>query len=81
MAKHTIYGISGSRAIRSLWAIEDIGSEDEHAATVSELSARLLTWMQEVDDPLLEGPLRTPYYDRALADLLTTDTPRAEAGV
>lgn len=63
------------------YELNDIGSEDEHAATVSELSARLLTWMQEVDDPLLEGPLRTPYYDRALADLLTTDTPRAEAGV
>ena len=60
------------------YELNDIGSEEEHATTVSELSARLLRWMQEVDDPLLEGPLRTPYYDRAMADLLTADTPRVE---
>ena len=32
MAKPKIYGVAGSRAIRSLWAIEDIGVEYEHAA-------------------------------------------------
>lgn len=30
MAKPKLYGIPGSRAIRSLWAIEDIGVEYEH---------------------------------------------------
>ena len=30
MAKTKLYGVPGSRAIRSLWAIEDIGIEYEH---------------------------------------------------
>ncbi len=30
MAKPKLYGVSGSRAIRSLWAIEEIGVEYEH---------------------------------------------------
>ena len=29
----TIYGVSGSRAIRSLWAIEEVGLEYTHVAT------------------------------------------------
>ena len=29
----TIYGVSGSRAIRSLWAIEETGIEYKHVAT------------------------------------------------
>ena len=32
MAKPKLYGISGSRAIRSLWAIEEVGIEYEHVA-------------------------------------------------
>ncbi|MBD3374592.1 sulfatase-like hydrolase/transferase [candidate division KSB1 bacterium] len=52
------------------WELHDLGSEPEYADVVAELSAQLLDWMQQVDDPLLEGPLRTPYYDRALQSLL-----------
>ena len=37
--------------------------------TVGELSCRLLEWMTRVGDPLLEGRLRTPYHQRAIADL------------
>ena len=32
MAKPKLYGISGSRAIRSLWAIEEVGVEYEHVS-------------------------------------------------
>jgi len=32
MSKVKLYGISGSRAIRSLWAIEEVGVEYEHVA-------------------------------------------------
>ena len=46
----------------------DIGSENENAAVVAELSKSLLAWMKSVNDPLLEGPLRTPYYDKAMGD-------------
>ena len=33
MSKPKLYGISGSRALRSLWAIEETGIEYEHIAT------------------------------------------------
>ncbi len=32
MAKPKLYGVSGSRAIRSLWAIEEVGIEYEHVS-------------------------------------------------
>ncbi len=49
--------------------LKDIGSQEKYASVVRELSQSLLAWMKQVKDPLLEGPLRTPYYDRAMADL------------
>lgn len=52
--------------------LDDVGSAAENETTVAALSARLLRWMVAVDDPLLEGPVRLPYYERAMDDLLTT---------
>jgi len=51
------------------YELKDIGSNKEYATVVDELSRRLLTWMKSVNDPLLEGPLRTPYYEKAMTDL------------
>ena len=33
MGKPTLYGVSGSRAIRSVWAIEEVGIDYEHVPT------------------------------------------------
>ncbi len=38
------------------------------AETRRELDARLLDWMKQVGDPLLQGPIATPYYQQAIAD-------------
>ena len=51
------------------YELHDIGSQEGYADVLADLSGRLLGWMREVDDPLLKGPLRTPYYERAIADL------------
>ena len=40
----------------------------EHAQTVRHLSDKLWTWMEQVGDPLLKGPLPTPYYQEAMQD-------------
>jgi len=53
------------------YELNDIGLKTENAFLVENLSRRLLSWMRNVDDPLLKGPLRTPYYDKAINDLLT----------
>jgi hypothetical protein len=50
------------------YELEDIGSKKEFAAVVDALTRSLFDWMQSVKDPLLEGPLRTPYYDKSMAD-------------
>jgi N-sulfoglucosamine sulfohydrolase len=55
------------------YELEDIGSQAKYAPVVRELSQSLLAWMKQVKDPLLEGPLRTPYYDRAMTDLQHAD--------
>ncbi len=52
------------------YELHDIGTEPANKQIVIDLSRRLLAWMKQVDDPLLEGPLRTPYYDKAIKDLL-----------
>ena len=49
--------------------LNDLSSNKEFADIAKELSGRLLEWMEKVDDPLLKGPLRTPYYDKAVEDL------------
>jgi hypothetical protein len=66
----------GTRPFAQLYDIQvdpfelnDIGSDPENAAIVRDLLQRLFAWMKKVDDPLLHGPLRTPYYDRSIADL------------
>jgi hypothetical protein len=51
------------------YELEDIGSKPENAERVAELSARLIGWMEQVKDPLLQGEVATPYYMRAMADL------------
>lgn len=72
---------SGTRPFRQLFDIEndpyelaDIGDREENSEIVHDLSAKLLAWMQSVDDPLLQGPLRTPYYDRAMDDFRQRST-------
>lgn len=32
------------------------------------LDGMLLDWLKEVGDPILAGPIRTPYYEMAMAD-------------
>jgi len=46
----------------------DLSGNKNLQAIKDELSAKLLEWMKEVDDPLLKGPQRTPYYDKAMKD-------------
>jgi arylsulfatase A-like enzyme len=56
------------------YELHNLAQGPDQRARVTSLSARLHAWMEEVDDPLLAGPLRTPYYERAMADFLTTGT-------
>jgi len=48
--------------------LADLGGSRKHAELAEDLSARLWRWMEQVGDPLLEGPVRTPYYEKAMED-------------
>ena len=46
----------------------DLAASPEYADIVRDLSNRLWRWMEEVGDPILKGPLVTPYYREAIED-------------
>jgi arylsulfatase A-like enzyme len=56
--------------------LRDLAAEDGREEAVADLSSRLYQWMASVDDPLLDGRVRHPYYERALADLESHSTAR-----
>lgn len=50
------------------YELNDIAFAPENAGIVADLSERLLAWMEAVEDPLLAGPVATPYYKQAMED-------------
>jgi arylsulfatase A-like enzyme len=49
--------------------LNNLAGKAASAEVQRDLDARLLKWLRDVKDPILRGPIRTPYYDRAAADL------------
>ena len=47
----------------------NLAGKEEWAAVEAELKRALLTWMQETGDPLLDGPVASPFYYRAIRGL------------
>jgi N-sulfoglucosamine sulfohydrolase len=45
-----------------------------YSAVVRELSARLLLWMQSIEDPIIKGPMPDPWYGSAIEDLKSNIT-------
>ena len=71
----------GARPFFQLYDIEtdpfclhDIGSEPENKDIIDRLSGDLLEWMKSVDDPLLHGATKVPYYERSMDDLLDNES-------
>ena len=46
----------------------DLSEKEDLQKVKKALSDKLLEWMKEVNDPLLDGPQQTPYYNRAMDD-------------
>jgi arylsulfatase A-like enzyme len=49
--------------------MENLIQNPEYAEVRKDLSQRLLNWMQETDDPLLKGPIASPFYQQGLESL------------
>lgn len=52
------------------WAIHNLGESEDNKEIIRNLSTELLDWMKSVDDPLLRGPVATPYYEKSMEDLM-----------
>ena len=50
----------------------NVADNPEYKAVRAELDAQLREWMVSVADPLLDGLVRTPYYEKALRDWART---------
>jgi arylsulfatase A-like enzyme len=46
---------------------KDLADDPAHADVRRRLDGELWSWLERVDDPILHGPVRTPYYERAVA--------------
>ena len=51
------------------WERGNVAGTAEYASVEADLRLRLLEWMQSTDDPLLSGPVVSPYYLDALSRL------------
>ena len=45
----------------------DVAQDPAYAEIYEDLSNRLWDWLEQVKDPILKGPLPTPYYHEAMA--------------
>jgi hypothetical protein len=48
------------------WEQRNLADNPEVAPIQADLRQRLLRWMDQTDDPLLRGPVASPYYADAL---------------
>jgi arylsulfatase A-like enzyme len=48
----------------------NLAGQAAYAHVREEMRARLAAWMQDTQDPLLEGPVGSPFYRRSIEDML-----------
>lgn len=51
------------------YELKDLSGDPSMQDEVARLQSLLVEWMENVNDPLLKEPLRTPYYEKSMKDL------------
>ena len=46
-----------------------LAGRPETAAIQSELGAKVIKWMRETGDPLLDGPVQSPFYRKTMSEV------------
>ncbi|TCC51483.1 sulfatase [Kribbella pittospori] len=59
------------------YELTNVAAQPEHAAIVADLARRLLSWMQETRDPLLNGAVTSPMHTRTVGILNAQGPSRA----
>ena len=58
----------------------NVAEEPDYVGVRAQLDAQLIDWMRAVEDPILRGPVPSPYYRRSMADLLGACMTPAQPG-
>lgn len=48
--------------------LHNLADDPAHADALAEMNSRIWRWLESVNDPILQGPVPTPYYRHAIAD-------------
>ncbi len=54
--------------------MRNVAGKPENAQTVATLRTRLADWMRETNDPLMHGPIASPFFHRNLREMFGSDT-------
>ena len=46
-----------------------VAGRPETAAVEAELGAKVIKWMRETGDPLLDGPVQSPFYRKTMSEI------------
>lgn len=49
----------------------NLAEDAQHQELVEEMRTRLAGWMRETEDPLLEGPIGSPFYNKSIQELVS----------
>lgn len=55
-----------------LWEKNNVAGSEQLFETETDLKQRLFAWMQDTEDPLLEGPVPSPHYEMTMSLLADT---------
>jgi len=50
------------------WEMNNLARDPEHSETKRRLSGRLAQWMKGTDDPIIDGPIQSPYFKRKMTE-------------
>jgi N-sulfoglucosamine sulfohydrolase len=56
------------------WEMNNLAAESAYAGEVDAMQRRLIRWMRRTNDPLLRGPVPSPYYRHRLEQLMELET-------
>lgn len=48
--------------------LHDVAADSAYRETLTDMDGRLWRWLEAVGDPILRGPVPTPFYERAIGD-------------
>jgi len=52
------------------WEMKNLARDTEHAEVKGHMSRTLAQWMKDTDDPIINGPVQSPYFKERMRRFL-----------